>query len=333
MNRTFTVIIFLIAITTYAQNDVSEFAENTVEDVTMFGKAYANPAAKGVMYNLNSGWYNSAKAKDVLSFEVSVVGNVTFIKRDESKFTLNTLDYNNVRFEDGSTSKEVPTIFGENEADIVALIDYNLNGEKELIAIELPNGIDDNVDYAPNVFLQASIGVFEATEVKVRFAPKIMYGRVEKQLYGFGLQHEFSKWFSKEETFPVYMSVLVGYTKFNGFYDVKESGKQDENQGIDTKINTWNFAVIGSTKFEKLNFYAGLAYLTAKADTKFDGVYQLEEKYAAFQDLVNNFSVENNNSGISGTFGANYKLSNIVFNLSYNIQEFSNVTFGVGYFL
>lgn len=101
---------------------MSEFAENTVEDMTMFGKACANPAAKGVMCNLNNGWYNSAKVKDVLSFEISVVGNVTFIERDESKFTLNTSDYNNVRFEDGSTSKEAPTIFGENEADIVALI-------------------------------------------------------------------------------------------------------------------------------------------------------------------------------------------------------------------
>ena len=55
------------------------------------------------------------------------------------------------------------TVFVENEADIVALIDYKLNGENELIAIELPNGIDDNVDYAPNVFLQVSIGVFKAT--------------------------------------------------------------------------------------------------------------------------------------------------------------------------
>jgi len=83
-----------------------------------------------------------------------------FIKRDESKFTLNTLDYNNVRFEDGSTSKEAPTIFGENEADIVALIDYSLNGEKEPIAIELPNGIDDNVDYAPNVFFTSEYRCF-----------------------------------------------------------------------------------------------------------------------------------------------------------------------------
>ncbi len=53
MNRTFTVIIFFIAITTYAQNDVSEFAENTVEDVTMFGKAYANLAAKGMKVSLH----------------------------------------------------------------------------------------------------------------------------------------------------------------------------------------------------------------------------------------------------------------------------------------
>jgi len=79
MNKIFTFISFFYTFIACAQVNVSEFAENTVEDVTMFGKAYANPAAKGVMYNLNNGWCNSAKAKDVLSFEVSVVGNVTFI--------------------------------------------------------------------------------------------------------------------------------------------------------------------------------------------------------------------------------------------------------------
>ncbi len=333
MNKTFTLIGFLFSVFMFAQNDINQFAENTIEDVTKFGKAYANPAAKGVMYNLSNGWYNTAKVKEGLNFEISVVGNLTFVKRDESKFALNTLDYNNVRFEDGSISKDVPTIFGENEANIIALIDYNFNGQNEPIEIELPNGIDDNVNYAPNVFLQGSVGVFKATEIKVRFAPKIMYGRIEKQLYGFGLQHEFSKWLIKEDAFPLHVSAFVGYTKFNGFYDVKESGEQDENQGIDTEIDTWNFSLIGSTKFEKLNFYAGIAYLTAKADTKFDGVYQLEEEYAAFQDLVNDFSVENKNSGMSGTLGANYKLTSVVFNLSYNIQEFSNVTLGIGYFM
>lgn len=60
---------------------MNEFAETTIEDVSKFGKAYANPAAKGVMYSLNNGSYNSAKVKDVLSFEISVLGNLTFIKK------------------------------------------------------------------------------------------------------------------------------------------------------------------------------------------------------------------------------------------------------------
>lgn len=315
-----------------AQTNIGEVVTYAIEDITKFGKAYISPAAQGVMYNVNNGWYNKASTNDFLEVEVNLIGNLTFVKCDKNSFTVNTNEYNNIRFQDGAITKEVATIFGINNPDVIALIDYETDQGVESLAVELPQGIDDGeVNSAPNVFLQASVGLIKGTELKVRFAPEVNYGDVKKKLYGFGLQHEITSWLAKENKFPLHLSALVGYTKFNGFYDIKESGEQSTNQGIDSEMGTWAFSLIASTNFSKLNFYGGIGYLTATAETKFKGVYEIAEGNEQFQDLLDNYTVTNKVDGFNATLGANLNLGAFHVNTAFNIQEFYNITLGIGY--
>ncbi len=284
------------------------------------------------MYNVNNGWYNSAASKKFLEVDVDLIGNLTFVKREENSFLVNTNDYNNIRFKDGAMEKDVATIFGRNDPDIIALIDYETDQGTEALEVELPQGIDEGeVNSAPNVFLQASVGLIKGTELKVRYAPKINYGDVEKKLYGVGLQHEITSWLAEENKFPLHIAALAGYTKFNGFYDIKESGEQNTDQGIDSEMDTWTFAVLTSTKFSKLNFYGGIGYLTANSKTKFKGVYKLAEEDSQFQNLLDNYTVKNEVNGFNATLGANLSLGAFHVNTAFNIQEFYNITLGVGY--
>ncbi|PZD77593.1 DUF6588 family protein [Mesonia sp. K7] len=313
----------LVLISTFAQaqNELTTFIEETYADAQKFGKAYIDPAVIGVMYNVNSGWYHSAKAKDFLEFDIAITGNVTLIKRDRATFNMNVNDYNNIRFSDGSTQKQVATIFGINNPDVVVLLDY----DGETTEIQLPQGIEDeSVNNAPNMMLQGSVGVFKATELKLRFSPKIKFDNVTKELYGFGLQHEVTRWFDTEN-FPLDVSALIGFTNVKGFYEAGISDESQLEQGLDIDMQTWNFAAITSTKWEKFNLYGGVSYLTATSENKFRGLYDVLGNNELIQELLNEFTVENKSNGISGTLGVSYEaLKNLKINVGGYLQEFPN---------
>ncbi|MDR6302021.1 DUF6588 family protein [Mesonia maritima] len=315
-----------------AQTNIGELVTYAIEDITRFGNAFINPAAKGVMYNVNNGWYNTAESKKFLEFEIAVTGNLTFVQRDENSFPVNVNDYNNIRFEDEAIAKQVATIFGRNNPDIKVFLDYTTPDGEESVEVLLPQGIDEGqVKSVPNVFLQGSVGLVKATELKFRYAPEVNYGDVKKQLYGAGIQHEFTSWLKEDNTFPLKIAGLLGYTNFKGFFDLKESGEQNSDQGIDSEMDTWTFSLISSTEFEMLNFYAGIGYLTAKSETKFKGVYKIAEEDEIFQDLLNNYSVTNKVHGFNATIGARLSIDNFRINTAFNIQEFYNLTVGFAY--
>ncbi len=102
-----------------AQENLEDLLASGVQDAQRFAKGYITPATEAMIYNTSNGWIQSAEVKSPLKFEISIVGNATFVKDEHRTFTLNTADYNNLKFRDGSTSKEVATAFGENNPDIV----------------------------------------------------------------------------------------------------------------------------------------------------------------------------------------------------------------------
>ncbi|SHI71329.1 DUF6588 family protein, partial [Aquimarina spongiae] len=203
-------------------------------------------------------------------FEISIVANAAFVGDDNKSFVLDTSQYENLQFRDGSLQKEVATAFGDIEGIVVVV-----EGESSVPLIppqdaefELPTGLgESNINFVPTAFLQASFAPLKGTEIKARFFPKINTSDAKVGFYGFGLQHEFTSWLPADKVFPVAISGLIAYTHLDGSYDFTDTNIVDgENQRFENNTNTLLFQVIGATKMPVFNFYGGIGYLFRNFD-------------------------------------------------------------------
>ncbi len=333
MKKLILIILILAGSQLSAQNSIQELLTSGVEDTETFMTSYFKPGARGALYAVNAGWYNSAKAKKFLGFEISVIGNAAFVDDDKKNFLLKTDDYNNIRFSSGQNEMQVATVFGINEPDVNVLIDYTApDGTMGTAEIMLPQGaLNQSLDAIPAAFLQGSIGLFKGFEVKARFAPKIEYDKVTTNLYGAGIQYEFTSLAPADKVFPVAISGLIGYTHFDATYDLDQSVIQGSGANVNTSLNTFNFSGIVSTNLPVINFYGGLNYMTGNAKSNLDGTFILLEGELEGQTVKNPIGIENSIDGFSATLGFNLKVGFAGLNASYSFQEFDAVSVGLNF--
>lgn len=323
---------------TQAQNQLEDLLAAGIEDAQRFSEGYISPAAEGVIYNLSNGWIQSAQVKKPLKFEISFIGNATFVKDEKRSFTLNTADYNNLYFSDESASKNVATAFGENSPNVrmYAIVTDGTGLFEDEVEFNLPQGLSsENMNFLPSAFLQARVGIFKATELKIRYFPKIDYEDVKTGLLGFGIQHEFTQMLPADKIFPVAISGFIGYTNFNGSFDFTDSQIiEGSRQRFEVKQNSWLFQLHASTKLPVINFYGGLGYVTGTSDFDVLGTYTvragtpLTETSSTFEDP---FSVKNKASGVKATVGTRLSLAFFSIYAEYNLAEYSTASAGIGF--
>jgi hypothetical protein len=119
MKNPLLILVVFISTPFFAQENLEDLLAAGIEDAKRFTTGYITPATEAMIYNTANGWVQTAKVKDPLKFEISIIANATFVSDENKSFSLNTADYNNLHFRDGSTVKDVATAFGENNPDIV----------------------------------------------------------------------------------------------------------------------------------------------------------------------------------------------------------------------
>jgi hypothetical protein len=258
----------------------------------------------------------------------------SFIKDEKKSFLIDTSEYENLSFQDGSTIKEVATSLGHNNPPVVVTVtlDNGIFGNEE-VPIELPTGIgSENINLIPTAFLQAGFSPFKGTQLKARFFPKVDADDVKVGYYGFGIQQEFTSWLPADKVLPVAISGVIAYTHLDGSYDFTDEGLvEGENQRIDTEINTLLFQLLAGTKLKVINFYGGLGYITGKSTTDLLGTYRVTYNAISSEEIIDPFSINQDVSGIRATVGANLKLGFFGLNLDYTIAEFDSASLGLNF--
>lgn len=136
-----------------AQENLEDLLAAGIEDAQRFARGYISPAAEAGIFNMSNGWIQSAEVKKPLRFDVSIIGNATFIKEEDRSFLLNTNEYNNLQFRDGSTSKQVATAFGENDPEVLVFAEVQNGPFTEEVEFLLPQGLAAvNVRMLPTAF-------------------------------------------------------------------------------------------------------------------------------------------------------------------------------------
>ncbi|MGX1024330.1 DUF6588 family protein [Psychroflexus sp. MBR-150] len=335
MKACFTSLFLFLTFLSLAQEDIDNLLAAGVEDAQRFSQSYFSPATDAVIYGMSSGWFNTAKSKKFLRFEISAIGNLSFTDDENQSFQLNTADYNNLSFASGPNSQSVATALGENDPDINMIVnveDPNTNQTLQ-IPITLPQGISsEDINFVPTGFIQASIGLVKGFELKARYLPEVNIEDVDTQFYGFALQNELTELIPFDKILPIRISALVGYSKFEGKYKFDNS---DLISGVDRRIeseaDSWLFSAIVSTKLPVINFYGSVGYVSGDATTSLLGQYNLNTGIESVDSevLVDPYSVTSDVSGAKATLGFKLSLAFFRIHADYSFQEFNTASLGI----
>lgn len=335
--KNLSVLIFFcfVTLSVNAQNDLDVLLAAGVDDAQRFANDYLMPGTNGIMHSMNANWFNTADAKPLGGFEISVLANASLINDKNRMFLLNTNDYNNVQFVEGSSTQMVASVLGENDSNIAIEITYDdpiFGNQTEQIT--LPKGIgSDTGNLLPTAFIQGALGLIKGLEIKARFIPKFTKDKVElSNMFGVGLQMEFTKWMPADKILPVAISGLIAYTHLDGSYDLKDSlGIEGENQRLENDTNTWLFQFIASTKLPILNFYGGIGYITGKSKSNLLGTYRVTDGTLISEDIINPFSVSSQVSSVRWTIGTKLKLGFFRLSAEYHLSEFDVFSVGLSF--
>jgi hypothetical protein len=327
------ILLSVLSVNSYSQNGIRNLLSSGFEDANRFANAYTSPGSDAIIFGLANGWYNTAKVKNLGGFEISIIGGVSQIGNKNTSFALNENDYNFLSFESGPVTQQVGTVFGQNSPEVIMNI---VERGQELGSITLPQGLaSENVEYLPNIILQGSLGLPFSTELKLRFLPEIETKDVSSQFYGAGLQHEFTDWIPGFKVLPIAISGFIGYNKFEGEYRFTEQSSliSATNQRITTDINSWNYAMLVSTKLPIINFYGSLGAVSGSSDTRLRGEYNIEAGVDEVQGqtVVDPLRLDSSVNGFRATIGTKLSLAFFRLNIDYSFQEFNTLNVGINF--
>ena len=97
MKKTGLIIVALaLAVSSNAQENLNQLLAAGVADAERFSASYIKPANDGLAYGINTGWFNNAKTPKRFGFELSIIGNATFISEEDKQFVLDVSEYENI---------------------------------------------------------------------------------------------------------------------------------------------------------------------------------------------------------------------------------------------
>lgn len=251
-----------------------------ITDMVTIIDGYVQPASEASVLQTSAGWYYEAKSLELGKFSLGL--NISGVPFPSSKKTFNVQDsdFLNLDIRDAS-SAAIPTALGGNER---VFFDFEIDGETyEFQAI---GGLDTGFFAFPN--LQANVGLWQETEVALRYAPKVEIERSSYALYGIGVKHNLSQYFFKEDR-PVELAVIANYSlvDFNIFFDrlplAAASGAAPIAvlEGYLTDFHAVNTGVIASKQTGNWVFNGGFTVNTSWLD------YSLVGDEGIFLDLFN----------------------------------------------
>lgn len=323
----------LLGISSFAQNGITRLLSTGLEDAETFADSYLSPGNDAVAQGLSNGWFNSAKAKQLGGFEVSLIGSVSLVSDDQQEFLLDEADYSLLEFQNGPSSQMVGNALGENNPDVGVKAVFENNGITEEVDFKLPQGLaDSNVNFVPGAMIQGSVGLISGFEIKGRYLPEVESDDVNIKLYGVGLKHEFTKWLPLNELFPLHISGFIGYTKFDGSLKVENNFiANSAQQRIDSELDSWNYAALVSTKLPVINFYGSIGMIETSSSSDLVGTYQIDEGPLAGESVEDPISISSDASSVQATLGFKLKLAFFKINGQYSFQEYDTVSLGLNF--
>lgn len=320
-----------------SENEIVRFVQSGQADGAKLMQAYLTPVVEGASYGFTGGWFNTAKVHKTLGFDIGVSANAVFIPSSKNYFDPRTLGLTTVtNFSSSAGNGLAPTIAGPDDRTTYTVTSSENNGDR--LTFQGPRGLDfkENLKISGVItpMIQAGVGIYKNTDLKLRFVPQITVGDSEIGMFGVGLMHDVKQHIPGIRLLPFDLSVLVGYTRINGSTPLTSTDIDGSGQEMKMKLNSWLFQALISKKFSIVTFYGGIGYATIKTDTDVMGTYvvRYQGDFAEPTTVTyrNPVSLEFKNNSLRVTGGVRLNFGPIYFNTDYTLQEYGTLNVGIG---
>ena len=332
----------------FSQSDVSGLIKSGPADATKLVQAYLKPLFKGFGIGLNSGWNNSAHAKNAMRFDLRLGLTGAVVQPMDETFDLTKIGLSTNIRPINSAQTLAPTFAGGNSLNTQLTVYDSANQPIE--SFTMPKGTGLNMIPAPQ--LQGSIGLPRGIELSVRAMPKVNIGTNIGSIgmYGAGLKVELLPLISgmTDKIFPIDIAVAAGYTQFSfevplnvpvpsGSLSAAPVQVQDfSNQRIEAKFSGINTEAIISKRFLVFTPFLSLGYNTAKTDAGLKGNYPIvtgvtplgQKIYTSYTNPVTINQTDIN--GFRTTVGFQLNLAFFRIYGSYSMAEYNSFNGGIG---
>ncbi|NQY29819.1 MAG: hypothetical protein HRT69_10135 [Flavobacteriaceae bacterium] len=308
-------------------------ASAVLSDVVLLSKGFVSSAADASVYQSSSAWYSSAKSVGKFKVDFSIHANVLPIPKSQKNFEVSNTDFQSMEIRGGAQSVSVPTALG---GDTNAFFDFKIVGQDyEMQAFE---GVDES--FLAHPYVQASVGLWAATDISFRYSPKVKIDVSDYQILGGAIKHNLTQYTRKEGSEKsLEIAVLLSYSKFDLdlYFDEFKLEATNPQPGstplavvnsIIVDANSWLFQFIASKEYKKFEFSGSLGV------TRNDFKYELGGDEGLFLDLFNQALTtldEENKIGFKGDVGVNYHFKKFYLSSMVSLGKFANCNLALHY--
>ncbi|MGV8945763.1 MAG: DUF6588 family protein [Lutibacter sp.] len=308
------------------------------QDANKLTKAYMNPAMKGLIYGMNSGWYHTANTHKTFGFDISIGLNASAVPTEDELFRFADLGLSSSTT---STSPTGATLAGTNTLKAPVTIQTEIDGYPVSASFTMPAGVKEDLplNAIPTPAVQFSLGLPKQFDVMIRLVPEVGSDDVKGNLFGIGLKKEITSLFGVFEKTPLHISLLGAYTNMDVNYDIQNSSSiPGSNQKATFNLNSYTVQAIASLNFPIINFYGGIGYGSGSSDLKMKGTYDLEYEtgFPAPNDkktvtVTDPLNMDFDASGVRATVGTRLSLGFFKIFADYTLQEYNTISGGLAF--
>lgn len=328
LKYTMVVVFFAFAKANYSYSQTQQDLGNVLADMLLISDRYVQPAAEASVMQSSAGWYHTASSLDKFKFTVGLHANALVFPSSKKSFNISDDELINLNIRDATTASLPTTLGGEQRT----FFDFTINGDQyEFQAFE---GIDTGFLTYP--FLQVGVGLWQETELIIRYAPDIKIDKSSYAIYGLGVKHNLSQYLFNDNR-PVDLAVLTSYSLFdlNLLFDPYELRSQDNAaplaviDGSLVDAHAVLVQLIASKDYNKWTISTGLAYNQSWVD------YELTGDDSLFLGTLNGVldALSETQHSYKVDLGASYHFTNWDLTSQLSIGEFVNFNIGGVYHL
>jgi hypothetical protein len=327
-----------LSINMKAQDGLEAILLAGTQDASKLTEAYMNPAMKGLIYGMNSGWYHTAKAHKKLGFDISIGLNASMVPSKDEIFKFADLGLSAATT---STSLTGATVAGSNTLKAPVKVSTTVDGQTVTANFTMPAGIKEDLplNAVPTPSVQFSLGLPKQFDIMVRFVPDVGSDDVTGNLFGIGLKKEITDWFGIIGKTPLHISLLGAYTKMDVNYNIQNNSSIDgTNQEATFSLSSYTLQAIASLNFPIINFYGGVGYSAGTSDLKMKGTYNLNYNTGLPAPnntkqviLTNPLNLDFKAKGMRATLGTRLSLGFFKIFGDYTMQEYNTISGGIAF--